>query len=189
MWKTWNWNIFHLQNFHFTCELGGFSQMEYLIHMLKELIQNFTSEILVYKTFISHTKWRIRIWKLISHMKLSFDIRIWNNLHVKYFHSWNCMWTHSPSTQVLFTSCFPRKQTSRATSYLRGKKCKYNCKVWMTKCFDLFTGTSPYTKIYRGTRPTSAGTISPAGRLGREKSLERGWQGLKLSNNTCAFPN
>ena len=44
--------------------------MKYLIHMRNELVQNFTREIVANEMYISHVKWNIHTWKLISHMKL-----------------------------------------------------------------------------------------------------------------------
>ena len=77
----------------FTYEMETFSQMKYLIHMWHELVQDFTREILVYKTWISHIRWNIYMWKYISRTKFSFHLWKWNNSHVKCnFHIWNCMW-------------------------------------------------------------------------------------------------
>ena len=39
----------------------------YLISMRNELVRNFTCKALVYETHISHMRWKIHIWKLISH--------------------------------------------------------------------------------------------------------------------------
>ena len=46
--------------------------------MWNDLVQNFTYDMLVYRTYIFHVKWMIHMWKLISQMT--------------YFHLWNWMW-------------------------------------------------------------------------------------------------
>ena len=96
----------HLWNFHFTYELGAFSQMKYLIYMWNELIQDFTCEILVYKTFISRTKWSTHIWKLISPVKLSFRLWNWNSSHMKHYFYWrNYIWNFCKRSLEVYPSC------------------------------------------------------------------------------------
>ena len=84
---------FRIGNFHFTCEIGTFSHSKYIKIIWNKLVENFTCEILVHETYISHMKWNILISKLISYMKFSFHKLNWNNSHMKYyFNMWNCMW-------------------------------------------------------------------------------------------------
>ena len=50
--------------------------MKYLADMWKDLVQNFTNEILVHESYIWDMEWKIHMQKLISYTTSSFHM--WN---------------------------------------------------------------------------------------------------------------
>ena len=65
--------------------------MKHLIHKWNDMVQNFTSKILVHEICNTHSKWKIHTWKLISYMKI---------LESKHFNTWDTIFISEMACEI-----------------------------------------------------------------------------------------